>query len=97
VIKLVLQPTLEDLTTEQLEQRLEGIRARRIVAAMEYIEGQHLKWEAETDKIRRKLMGHYEMLAKELERCERAISVCEQRVAAIEMLKQEAGVLEDYE
>lgn len=94
---LVLQRTIEEMTTEELEQRLETIRARRIVAAMEYAAGQDLKLEYEADKIRRKLKGHYEMLGKELERCDRAIFALENRVAAIEQLKQEAGLIEDYD
>lgn len=94
--ELILQPTLADLTTAELEQRLEAVRARRIVCAMEYVEGQALKLEAEKDKATRKLSEHYVMLAKELERCDRAIYKCEERVAAIQMLKDEIGVLSDY-
>lgn len=93
---LVLQPTLEDMSTEELELRIQTVRARRIVAAMEYVAGQSLKLETEKDKIHRKLKAHYEMLAKELDRCERAIYALEQRVAAIEQLRQEAGLLEEY-
>jgi hypothetical protein len=93
---LVLQPTLEEMTTEELERRIESVRARRIVAAMEYVAGQNLKLETEKDKIHRKLKGHYEMLAKELDRCDRAIYALDQRVAAIEMLRQEAGLLNQY-
>ena len=94
---LVLQRTIAEMTTEELEQRLEMIRARRIVAAMEYAAGQDLKLEYEVDKIRRKLKGHYDMLGKELERCDRAIFALENRVAAIEQLRQEAGLIEDYD
>jgi hypothetical protein len=93
---LVLQRTIEEMSSEELEQRLEMIRARRIVAAMEYAAGQDLKLEYEVDKVRRKLKAHYEMLGKELDRCDRAIFALENRVAAIEQLKQEAGLLEDY-
>lgn len=93
---LVLQRTIAEMTTEELEQRLEMIRARRIVAAMEYAAGQDLKLEHEQDKIRRKLKAHYEMLGKELERCDRAIFALERRVEAIEQMRQEIGLLEDY-
>lgn len=93
---LVLQPTLEEMTTEELEQRLESIRARRIVAALEYAAGQTLKIEHEKDKVSRKLKGHYEMLGKELDRCDRAIFALENRVMAIEQLKQEIGLLDDF-
>jgi hypothetical protein len=93
---LVLQPTIEEMTTEELEQRIQAARARRIVAAMEYAAGQELKLEVEKDKIHRKLKGQYEMLEKELDRCDRCLYALENRVAAIEMLRQEAGLLESY-
>jgi primosomal protein N'' len=96
MMALVLQPTLADMTTEELEQRLESVRARRVVAAMEYLAGQNLKLEVEKDKAHRKLKAHYEMLEKELERCDRAIFALENRIAAIEMLRQEVGLMEDY-
>ncbi len=96
MMALVLQPTLADYTTQELEQHIEMVRARRIVAVMEYVAGQQLKLETEKDKIHRKLKGHYEMLEKELERCDRAIYALDQRVAAIEMLRQEAGLMETY-
>jgi len=95
-VALVLQPTLDDMTEEQLEQRIEQVRARRIVAAMEFIEGEQLKHEALLDKTERKLMAQYEMLGKELDRLDRAIEVCEARVRAIVILRQEVGLIEDY-
>lgn len=95
--ELVLQLTLEEMTIEELEQHLEGVRARRIVAAMEYVAGEAIKLEVEKDKAHRKLKEHYVMLAKELDRCERAIYKCEERVVAIQVLKDEIGVMEDYE
>lgn len=93
---LVLQRTLAEYTTEELERHIETVRARRIVAVMEYVAGQQLKLEYEIDKVHRKLKAHYEMLGKELERCDRAIYALDQRVAAIEMLRQEAGLIETY-
>jgi len=93
---LVLQRTLADMSTKELERRIEAVRARRIVAALEYVAGQKLKLDVERDKVHRKLKGHYEMLGKELDRCERAIQALENRVAAIELLRQEEGLMEDY-
>ena len=93
---LVLQPTVAEMSTEELERHIEYVRARRIVVAMEYIEGQKLKLEHEIDKARRKLQGHYEMLEKELDRLDRAIGVCEARVQAIELLRQEIDFDADY-
>lgn len=87
--QLVLQPTVAEMTTEQLENHIEYVRARRMVVAMEYLHNQNLKAEAEADKARRKLKAHYEMLEKELSRLDRALYACEQRVGAIELLRQE--------
>jgi len=84
------------MTTEELERHIEYVRARRIVVAMEYIEGQKLKIEHEVDKAKRKLKAHYEMLEKELERLDRAIFTCETRVRAIEQLRQEIEFDIDY-
>ena len=94
---LVLRPTLAEMTTEEIEQQIANVRARRIVCALEYVAGEQMKLEAEKDKAHRKLKSHYEMLAKELDRSERAVYACEKRVAEIEQLRQEIGVLEDYE
>jgi hypothetical protein len=96
MMALVLQPELANMTTEELERHIEVVRARRIVAALEYVAGQELKLETERDKVHRKLKQHYEMLNKELERADRVIFALEQRVAAIELLRQEAGLMEDY-
>lgn len=93
---LVLQPTVAEMTTEELERHIEYVRARRIVVAMEYIEGQKLKVEHEVDKAKRKLKAHYEMLEKELDRLDRAIFTCETRVRAIEQLRQEIEFDIDY-
>ena len=87
--QLVLQPTVSEMSTEQLEQHIEYVRARRMVVAMEYIQNQNMKAEAEADKARRKLIAHYEMLEKELNRLDRALYACEQRVGAIALLRQE--------
>jgi hypothetical protein len=94
--QLVLQPTVAEMSTEELERHIEYVRARRIVVAMEYIEGQKLKLEHEADKARRKLKAHYEMLEKELDRLDRAIHICEVRVQAIELLRQEVDFDTDY-
>jgi len=94
---LVLQPTIAEMTTEELERRIEGVRARRIVCAVEYMTSQHLKLEADKDKAQRKLKQYYEMLEKELIRSEMAVYRCEERVAQIEQLRQEIGLMEEYE
>jgi acyl-coenzyme A synthetase/AMP-(fatty) acid ligase len=91
-MKLVLQPTIGDMTTEELERRIEAVRARRIVCALEYVAGEQMRLEEEADKAQRKLKAHYEMLGKELDRCDRAIHACEQRVVQIELLRQEIGI-----
>lgn len=94
--ELVLQPTIAEMSTKELEQRIEAARARRIVAAMEYVAGQSLKLETERNYLHQKLKHQYAMLEKELERMERCLYALDQRVMTIETLRQEAGLLEDY-
>ena len=95
--QLVLQPTLTDLTSEELYEYIERARARRIVGAMEYIAGVKAKNTIVIDKISRRLKSHYEMLGKELDACERAINKVEARTRLIDELKTQAGVIMDYE
>jgi hypothetical protein len=89
--QLVLQKTVAEMSTLELEAHVEYVRARRMVVAMEYVLNQHMKQEAAADKARRKLIAQYEMLEKELNRLDRALYACEQRVAGIELLRQEMG------
>jgi hypothetical protein len=93
--KLVLQPEIDEIPIPELESRIAAIRERRIVAAIEYAASKSMQLEIDKDMVHRKLKAQYEMLGKELERCERAIYACDERLVKITMLKDEAGLLED--
>lgn len=94
---LVLQPELSQLSIPELEDRIAAIRERRIVAAIEYAAGQKMQLEIDKDQVHRKLKAQYEMLGKELERGERLLFALEERLVKITILKDEAGLLEEYQ
>lgn len=92
---LVLQPELREKTREEIEAHLDVVRARRMVAAIEYQAGRDAKLAHESDKMQRKVKGAYEMLGKELSALDRALWRVEQRLIQVEGFRQELGVIED--
>jgi uncharacterized protein involved in exopolysaccharide biosynthesis len=74
---------------------VEQVRARRMVAAIEYHEGVKQKLEYEAEKVRKKMLGQYEMLRKEIDRLDRALENVEKRLTTIGILQQEIGVVYD--
>lgn len=92
---LVLQPSLDEHSRQEIEDHVAAVQARRMVAAIEYHKGITDKIDAESDKIFRKLKQQYEMLGKELERLDKADEAIQKRMQAIAILQQEAGVLSD--
>lgn len=66
-----------------------------MVAAIEYTQGVNAKLMHETDKIQRKIRAQYDMLGKEIKKLDSALERVEERVMAIESMKQEIGVITD--
>jgi len=90
---LVLVPALPDLTREQLEAHIEQVRARRMVAAVEYTAGKNAKLTHESEKIQRQVKDQYTLLGKEIERLDKALERVESRMITIETMNQEIGII----
>ncbi len=92
---LVLAPSFDAKTREQIEAHLEEVRGRRLVAAMEFHAGRHAKLSHESDKVQRQLAKAYEMLGKELDKFDALDQKIMDRLEKCEQLKQEIGLITD--
>lgn len=92
---LVLQPTMNDGTREDYEEFLEGVRARRLVAAIEYANAKQLRLDTEADAVQRKLSKAIESLGRQLERMEKLDEQIQETMIKVETYRQEVGFLGD--
>lgn len=92
---LELAPSYDDHTREQIENHLSAVRARRMVAAIEYQQGVQEDLRHESDKIQAKMAKQYGYLIKELEKLEIAELKVQDRLTTLEALRQELGLTTD--
>jgi succinyl-CoA synthetase alpha subunit len=92
---LVLKPSLDDLDREQVEQFVETVRAKRMVATVEYFTTKNEKVKYKQGKIGARIQAQIDMLGKEIDALERAEQKVEARMMAIEQLKHEYEGFED--
>lgn len=92
---LILAPSFDDKTREEVEAHLEIVRIRRIAAALEYAQSRMTKLETEDNRATVRLMHNYEQLGKSLERLDRELDKVELYLQRCEMLKGELGLLHD--
>lgn len=92
---LVLAPSYDDHTREQVENHLQAVRARRMVASIEHYQGVHTKLTHESDKIQYKMAKELERLKKRLDKLEEAEGKVNESVTSLEALKQELGLTTD--
>lgn len=92
---LILQPSLDEHTREQIEAHVEEVRARRMVAVIEFNAGKQAKLENELNSVNRKLIQQYTMLGKEIEQLDRLDAKLSKRLETIAALQQEGGVVSD--
>ena len=83
------------MTREQIEAHLEQVRSRRMLAAMEYHQGQQLKFIAEQAKIERRMRVEYERLSKDLEKLDALDEKIQARMNKLTALLQETQVIEE--
>ena len=96
--KLVLMPTLDDLSRDEVEAYIETVRAKRMVATLEFFQTKNRKVELRQSKIGQRIQGKLDMLEKEIDRLEVAENKVSTRLAEIEQLKHEFDATgEEYE
>lgn len=96
--KLVLMPTLDDLSRDEVEAYIETVRAKRMVATLEFFQTKNRKVELRQSKIGQRIQGKLDMLEKEIDKLEVAENKVSTRLAEIEQLKHEFDATgEEYE
>lgn len=92
---LILAPSFDDHTREQVEQHLDQVRIRRIAGAMEYQQSKLLRLEKDNNSITNKLMRNYDQMGKALIRLDKELEKIEAYLQACQMLKTEADLTMD--
>lgn len=92
---LILAPSFDEHTIQQVEEHVAAVQARRMVAAMEYHAGKNADLRHESDKIQRKIDHQYTMLGKEITALNNAEHKVEMRLEALQNLKNEIGLVVD--
>lgn len=92
---LVLQPSIDSVSREELEAHIEAVRSRRLLATVEFYTSKNEKLEGMSDKIRDRLKKEWAMLAKEIDQLDRIDAKVSDRLVKIEGLKQEIGLIGD--
>jgi hypothetical protein len=96
--KLVLMPTLDNLSRDEVEAYIETVRAKRMVATLEFFQTKNRKVELRQSKIGQRIQGKLDMLEKEIDKLEAAENKVSTRLAEIEQLKHEFDATgEEYE
>jgi hypothetical protein len=86
---LILAPSFDDHTREEVEAHLEQVRLRRLAAAMEYHQSKMLRLERDNSSIENKLIRNYEQLGRALLRIDKDIEKVEGYLNACQMLRTE--------
>jgi hypothetical protein len=92
---LVLTPSFDENTREQIELHIAEVQVRRLAAAMVFHSGQNAKLHFESDKIQSRIARQYEMLGKELAALEKAELKVQDRLANLQHLSNELGLVVD--
>jgi hypothetical protein len=86
---LVLAPSFDDHTREEVEAHLELVRTRRLAGAMEYHQSKMLRLEKDNSSLENKLIRNYEQLGKALLRIDNDIVKVEEYLNNCQMLRTE--------
>jgi septation ring formation regulator EzrA len=92
---LVLAPSFDDHTREEVEAHLEMVRTRRLAGALEYQQSKMLRLEKDNNNVTNKLIRNYEQLGKALNRLDRELEKIEAYLQQCQMLRSEADLTMD--
>lgn len=92
-IRLILQESYSDMTRKNIEEWLEGVRARRLSAAITYHQGQAAKLEHEQEQVRRKVENKFKQLENALLQMDRLDDRVSNLLVQIETMDQEYNFL----
>lgn len=92
---LTLKPSLKDnFSRQQIEDYIEQVRARRMVAVVAYHNLRNAKIEGKSVKISERVGRQLELLQKELDGLERMEQKVLGRLSVIDGLSEELGILQ---
>lgn len=86
---LVLQPRFSDMSRDEIERHLEGVRARRLSAIVEYHAGVNAKLRGVAAKWQARITREYEMLAIDIGKLDKLDEKVVARLAKLEEYMQE--------
>jgi prefoldin subunit 5 len=92
---LVLSPSFDDRTREEVEAHLEQVRTRRLAGAMEYLQSKMMRLEREEGTLSNKLARSYDQLGKALDRIDKDIVKVEQYLNNCQMMRTELDLTVD--
>jgi hypothetical protein len=94
-MSLILSPSFNSATREEVEEHLEAVRDLRLRAALEFQQGKEAKLEKEYNHASHRLQTTYAQLGKALSRLEREMYKVEDYLNKCEMLSGEAELAKD--
>lgn len=92
---LILAPSFDDKTRQEVEDHIEQVRARRLAGALEYLQSKMMRLEREEGTLSNKLARNYDQLGKALDRIDKDIVKVEQYLNACQMLRTELDLTVD--
>lgn len=93
---LVLQPSLDEHTRDEIIAHVEQVRARRMLAALVHAQGVMEKNAEKMSVIERKLQMQFDGLRREIETLDRMDAKIAQRLSKIAELQHEHAMIVAY-
>lgn len=86
---LILQPTYNEMSRQEIETHLEMVRAKRMQAVVTYHAGVNAAARHLIDKFRQRIANEYYQLEKAIAKLDKATAECEKRMENLEILMTE--------
>lgn len=92
---LILAPSFDDHSREEVEAFIDMVRVRRISGAIEYQQSKLHRLDAENSSLEAKLIRAWDQLGKALVRIDTDIEKIETLLGTCQMLRQEIDLVSD--